>query len=100
MNRTVSRHMQPFANQDIRSLIQVRATTRPDHPYLVWRPFAGPRRAWTYAQFADRVARFAAGLHARGLIGHGTNQIAEITAAIEGGISGPIIAAPAMIEAA
>ena len=67
MNRTVSRHMQPFANQDIRSLVQARAATRADHPYLVWRPFAGPRRQWTYAQFAQRVARFAAGLHARGV---------------------------------
>ena len=67
MNRYVSRHLNPFAGQDIRTLLQARAATRGDHPYLVWRPFSGPRRAWTYAQFADRVARFAAGLHARGV---------------------------------
>lgn len=67
MNRYVSRHLQPFAGQDIRTLIEARVATRPDHPYLIWRPFAGPRRQWTYAQFAARVARFAAGLHARGV---------------------------------
>jgi crotonobetaine/carnitine-CoA ligase len=61
------RHVQPFAGQDIRSLIAMRAATRPDHPYLVWRPFDRPARTWTYAQFADTVARFAAGLHARGV---------------------------------
>jgi crotonobetaine/carnitine-CoA ligase len=62
-----SRHVQPFAGQDIRTLIQVRARTRADHPFLIWRPFDGPGTRWTYAQFADRVARFAAGLHARGV---------------------------------
>jgi crotonobetaine/carnitine-CoA ligase len=62
-----SRHFQPFAGQDIRSLIQAQARLRADHPYLVWRPFEGPRRVWTYAQFARHVARFAAGLHARGV---------------------------------
>lgn len=67
MNSTVSPYMQPFAGQDIRSLIHARAATRPTHPYLVWRPFEGPRRQWSYAQFADRVARVAAGLHARGV---------------------------------
>ena len=67
MNRSVSRHLQPFSGQDIRTLILARARTRADHPYLVWRPFEGERRQWTYAQFADRVARFAAGLHARGV---------------------------------
>jgi crotonobetaine/carnitine-CoA ligase len=67
MNRTASRHLQPFAGQDIRTLIEAQASLRGDHPYLVWRPFNGPRQVWTYAQFAERIARFAAGLHARGV---------------------------------
>ncbi len=67
MSDTVSRHFQPFAGQDIRTLIQAQARLRANHPYLVWRPFQGKRRVWTYAQFADRVARFAAGLQARGV---------------------------------
>ena len=67
MNRCASRHFQPFSGQDIRTLVGARARTRADHPYLVWRPFSGDRRVWTYAQFAERVARFAAGLRARGV---------------------------------
>ena len=67
MNRSASRHLQPFSGQDIRTLVTARARTRAGHPYLVWRPFNGPRRCWTYAQFAERVERFAAGLHARGV---------------------------------
>ncbi len=67
MNRSASRHLQPFSGQDIRTLVSARARTRGEHPYLVWRPFAGQRSQWTYAQFADRVARFAAGLQARGV---------------------------------
>lgn len=67
MTRIASRHMNPFAGQDIRTLLQAQAACRADHPFMVWRPFDGPRTQWTYAQFAARVARFAAGLHARGL---------------------------------
>ncbi len=63
----ISRHFNPFSGQDIRSLIHARALTRPDHPFLVWRPFDAPRQVWTYAQFSQRVQRFAAGLHVRGI---------------------------------
>ena len=61
------RHVQPFASQDIRTLLEVQAQLRRDHPFLVWRPFSGPGQAWTYGQFLERVRRFAAGLHARGV---------------------------------
>ena len=59
----------PFAGQDIRTLIAAQATLRANHPFLVWEPFDGPDigKTWTYAQFADRVARIAAGLSARGI---------------------------------
>jgi crotonobetaine/carnitine-CoA ligase len=67
MTGFASRHFQPFSGQDIRSLITAQARLRADHPYMVWRPFDGARRVWTYAAFADSVARFAAGLHARGV---------------------------------
>ncbi|HQN11895.1 MAG TPA: AMP-binding protein [Quisquiliibacterium sp.] len=67
MTGFASRNLQPFAGQDIRTLIEAQARLRADHPYLVWRPFTGARRVWTYAQFAQQVARFAAGLHARGV---------------------------------
>ena len=62
-----SRHLQPFSGQDIRTLIGIQGRRRADHPYLVWRPFQGPRRVWTYAQFAQALDRFAAGLAARGI---------------------------------
>ncbi len=61
------RHVNPFAGQDIRTLLAHRAAMRGDHPYLVWQPFEAPAQTWTYRRFADRVARFAAGLHRRGV---------------------------------
>lgn len=67
MSDFVTPHCHPFARQDIRTLIGIQARQRAAHPYLVWRPFDGQREAWTYAAFADRVARVAAGLHARGV---------------------------------
>lgn len=39
MRPFASRSFQPFAGQDIRSLIDVQARLRADHPFLVWRPF-------------------------------------------------------------
>ncbi len=68
MRRLASPWFQPFAGEDIRSLLDAQARLRADHPYLVWRPFEGPRRTWTYREFRDRVARVAAGLHARGIV--------------------------------
>jgi crotonobetaine/carnitine-CoA ligase len=67
MSDIIPPHCHPFARQDIRTLIGIQARQRAAHPYLVWRPSDGPREAWTYAAFADRVARVAAGLHARGV---------------------------------
>ncbi len=60
-------HVQTFAGQDIRTLLQAQATLRRDHPFIVWQPFDAPARAWTYGEFVARVERFAAGLHARGV---------------------------------
>lgn len=66
-SRLASPNFNPFAGQDIRWLFETRAATRADHPYMVWRPFDGSRQVWTYAQFATRIARFAAGLYQRGV---------------------------------
>lgn len=67
MSITAGRHVQAFAGQDIRTLVQAQAGVRRDHPFIVWCPFDGPQRQWTYGEFAQRLARFAAGLHARGV---------------------------------
>ena len=57
----------PFAGRDINWLVDFRAETRGDHPFLVWEPFEGERRTWTYRQFRDRALRVAAGLAKRGI---------------------------------
>ena len=57
----------PFAGRDVNWLLDLRAETRADHPFLVWEPFVGPRQVWTYRQFRDRVLRVAAGLAKRGI---------------------------------
>lgn len=57
----------PFAGMDIRSLIDEQATRRAADPFLIWEPFSGESRQWTYAEFAQSLRRFAAGLHARGV---------------------------------
>jgi len=57
----------PFAGLDMAHLLARRAAERPDHPLLVWEPEQGPARRWTYAAFADEVARLAGGLAARGV---------------------------------
>lgn len=65
--RDISKMILPFEGQDIRSLIDQQAQVRGDHVFLAWEPFTGESQTWTYRQFADRLYRFAAGLHARGI---------------------------------
>ena len=57
----------PFRGLDVAELIRIRARTRPDHPFLIWEPFEGPGATLTYAAFADKVGRVAAGLAQRGV---------------------------------
>ena len=57
----------PFSGFDIPHLLARHAGARPDHPFMIWEPFEGAGRTWTYAQFADETARVAAGLKARGV---------------------------------
>ena len=56
-----------MSGQDIPTLLGHWATRRPDHPALVWDPFEGEGRSWTYAQLRDDVHRLAAGLADRGI---------------------------------
>lgn len=62
-----NRYVQPFAGQDIRSLLLEQAARRGSHPCLIWCPFDAPVQRWTYLEFCTRVQRVAAGLHARGV---------------------------------
>jgi crotonobetaine/carnitine-CoA ligase len=56
-----------MAGQDIPWMVERWAQAKPDHPFLVWEPRAGGGRTWTYREFADDVARVAAGLASRGI---------------------------------
>jgi crotonobetaine/carnitine-CoA ligase len=57
----------PFAGLDVPWLLRLRAETRRDHPFLIWSPFEGPARSWSYGEFHDRVGALAAGLARRGI---------------------------------
>jgi carnitine-CoA ligase len=57
----------PFACYDVASLIAARAQQRGAHPLIVWAPFEGAGETWSYARFADEVARLAGGMAARGI---------------------------------
>jgi len=57
----------PFAGMDVPWLLRMRAESRRDHPFLIWAPFEGPARRWTYGEFYDRVGALSAGLVARGI---------------------------------
>ena len=56
-----------YTGLDIPTVLAARARQRGAHPFLVWAPFEGPGREWTYAQFAEEVARVAGGLATRGV---------------------------------
>ncbi|GGC88058.1 AMP-binding protein [Chelatococcus reniformis] len=56
-----------FTGRDVPWLVDERARTRPDNVFLVWEPFDGPSRSWTFAEFARETAAYAAGLAAWGI---------------------------------
>lgn len=51
-------------------LLENRAQQFANDTFLIWEPFEGPARSWTYAGFTNQVAQVAAGLQRRG-VGHG-----------------------------
>jgi crotonobetaine/carnitine-CoA ligase len=59
--------LHPFMGRDAAALIEARARQRGNHPMLIWAPFDGAGDVWSYARFADEVARLAGGLAARGI---------------------------------
>lgn len=56
-----------FKGLDIPWMLQRWATEAPDKPMMVWEPFSGESRTWTYAKFADESRRFSQGLADRGV---------------------------------
>jgi carnitine-CoA ligase len=59
--------LSPFDGMNLDRLLQARQQERPDHPFLIWAPFDGETKVWTYRQFAADAARLAGGLAARGI---------------------------------
>ncbi len=57
----------PFTGLNLNRLLEDRASARPDHPFLIWAPFEGDAKTWSYGRFAADAARLAGGLTARGI---------------------------------
>lgn len=56
-----------FSGFDLPHLVEMQAQARGSHPFLVWSPFEGDGRSWSYAEFAEVVARVAGGMARRGV---------------------------------
>jgi len=69
MTRQSLRHSgaNPFSGWDMQTLLDNQATLRADHPFLLWEPFEGAHRRWSYAEFAHETARLAGGMAKRGV---------------------------------
>src|SRR5687767_9435179 len=59
--------VEPFAGLDVPWLLRMRAESRRNHPFLIWAPFEGVARSWSYGEFHERVGALAAGLVKRGI---------------------------------
>ena len=59
--------LSPFNGMNLDRLLDARQQERPNHPFLIWAPFDGEVKIWTYRQFAADAARIAGGLAARGI---------------------------------
>jgi len=57
----------PFTGRDLPWLVDAQAARFGDKPFLVWEPFDGARRVWSYAAFAEETRAYAAGLAAHGV---------------------------------
>ncbi len=60
--------LNPFSGMDVPWLLETRASTRRDHPFLIWEPFEGAAETITYGQFHARITRIAGGLLKRGVV--------------------------------
>lgn len=63
-----SPHTTLGAGRNISWLLDVRVADRPNQVFFVWEPFTGASQAWTYAGFAEAVARVAGGFSRRGVV--------------------------------
>jgi crotonobetaine/carnitine-CoA ligase len=59
--------LHPFFGMDAASLLRERAGQHGGRDFLIWAPFEGESRTWSWTRFEDDVARLAGGLLARGI---------------------------------
>ena len=57
----------PFSGWDMRTLLDNQASLRKDHPFIIWEPFEGAPKTWTYGQFGRETKQLATGLARRGV---------------------------------
>ena len=85
----------PFVGIDVPWLLRERARTHGDRPYLIWDPFEGEGRSYTYAEFAravERLAPFTKDMNAGG--GRAAAYVCS-----EGACLSPVASATGLIEA-
>jgi crotonobetaine/carnitine-CoA ligase len=56
-----------FTGRDVPWLLDQRARVRPDKTFLVWEPYEGETRSWSFAEFNEATRAFAAGFAAHGV---------------------------------
>lgn len=65
------------AGRDVPWMLRTAAERWPDTTFLVWEPFAGAPRSWTYAELRADVAALASSLHGRG-VGQGDRVLIHL----------------------
>ena len=53
--------------RDIPTLLESWVQRTPDKPFLIWEPFSGVSKTWTYKEFSDAVTSLATSLSKRGV---------------------------------
>ncbi|USG61950.1 AMP-binding protein [Sneathiella marina] len=60
-------HRSMVEGRDVPWLLDQWVTRNPDKPFLVWEPFDGRRKIYTYAEVGQKVDALAGALHAKGI---------------------------------
>jgi carnitine-CoA ligase len=63
----MTRALQSVGGLSVPSIFAAWVDRTPNKPFLIWSPFAGPERIWSYKAFWEASERVAAGLHALGV---------------------------------
>src|ERR1700742_3629419 len=56
-----------FTGRDVPWLLDQQGQVRPGKTFLVWEPYEGETRRWTFAEFNEATKAFAAGFAANGV---------------------------------